>query len=539
MVELFAALTGDRSSLHVDDNMARRSAYRRRVVHGMLPVAFLAMLRRVHGKRLPCTVVGLAGRFLAPVHVDDTLTLIAQPGQPAATEGEVEFGFQIVNEASKVSVTRGSATLRFAPAPAESPAAAASRNGMLVEPITMQNVMLEQIERGARDAFQFQVSSQSVQALADLLASGLMRDAVARPVDGNSFWTPNLLAALLLSTSVGVSMPGASATFLEFTFRAEHPIALNAVHALEGEVVHRSVSTRIVKKQIVIRRLPDGAVVARGKVATLVNTPSRKMPTIDELKQSATDWGIAGKVVLVTGASRGIGETIAKLFALHGARVVVNYHRGADDAARVVEEIVTAGGDAMAIAADVSDAEAVQRLVQGAVSRFGTVHVLVNSAVRDFRPIPFAQLTWEEIQKDVDVVAKGAFLCCQHVLPLMLAQGSGKIINISTVAVDNPPPDQTKYVLAKSALVGLTRSLSIEYAARNIQVNMVVPNFVETDLVAHVQEGFRRRIAQDTPMGRHASPVEVAQAVVFLASNFSAFTTGQKVMVTGGGAPYG
>jgi 3-oxoacyl-[acyl-carrier protein] reductase len=106
------------------------------------------------------------------------------------------------------------------------------------------------------------------------------------------------------------------------------------------------------------------------------------------------------------------------------------------------------------------------------------------------------------------------------------------------VAVDDPPADQTKYVMAKSALVGLTRSLSIEFAARNIQANLVVPNFVETDLVAHIQDGFRRKIAQETPMRRHASPVEVAQAVVFLASAHASFTTGQKIMVTGGGAPY-
>jgi 3-oxoacyl-[acyl-carrier protein] reductase len=92
--------------------------------------------------------------------------------------------------------------------------------------------------------------------------------------------------------------------------------------------------------------------------------------------------------------------------------------------------------------------------------------------------------------------------------------------------------------MAKSALVGLTRSLSIEFAARNIQVNLVVPNFVDTDLVAHVPEGFRGQIARETPMQRLASPADVAQAVVFLASSFSSFTTGQKIMVTGGGAPY-
>jgi len=273
-------------------------------------------------------------------------------------------------------------------------------------------------------------------------------------------------------------------------------------------------------------------------VTALVNQPHRIMPTIKDMKTAAADMGIRGKVVLITGASRGIGETIAKLLSLHGARIIVNYHRGKDDATRVVREITAEGGDAIAVQADVTRLDEVRRMITEAGDRYGPINVLVNNAVRDFRPIPFLNLTWDEIQMDLDVVAKGAFHCCREVIPHMLVAGGGKIINISSVAVDDPPPDQVKYVLAKSALVGLTRSLSIEFAAKNIQVNLVVPNFIETDLVAHIPEGFRARIARETPMQRLGSPIEVAQAVVFLASSLSAFTTGQKIMVTGGGAPY-
>jgi 3-oxoacyl-[acyl-carrier protein] reductase len=203
-----------------------------------------------------------------------------------------------------------------------------------------------------------------------------------------------------------------------------------------------------------------------------------------------------------------------------------------------VDEIRAEGGEAAAMAADVTDAGAVESMIRTAVQRYGAIHVLVNNAARDYRPIPFLRLSWDDVQRDLDVIARGAFLCCQRVIPHMIEQGGGKIVNISSVAVDNPPPDQAKYVMAKSALVGLTRSLSVEFAARNIQVNLVVPNFVETDLVAHVAQGFRGKIARDTPMQRLASPIEVAQAVVFLASSFASFTTGQKIMVTGGGAPY-
>jgi len=247
---------------------------------------------------------------------------------------------------------------------------------------------------------------------------------------------------------------------------------------------------------------------------------------------------LKGKVVLITGASRGIGETTAKLFALFGARVIVNYHRGKEDADRIVQEILDEGGAAIAVQADVTQSDQVQRMVEKGIERFGAIHILVNNAVRDFRPISFADLTWDEIQKDLDVIVKGAFHCCKAVAPFMLEQGGGKIVNISSIAVDDPPPDQLKYVLSKSALVGLARSLSMEFASRNIQVNTVVPNFVETDLVSHVQESFRKKIAKDTPMNRHASPVDVAHAVLFLASAFSSYTTGQKIMVTGGKLPY-
>jgi 3-oxoacyl-[acyl-carrier protein] reductase len=362
-----------------------------------------------------------------------------------------------------------------------------------------------------------------------------------RSVARDGFHYPNLLALTLFSTLVGTRLPGDSATFLEFAAELAREIETGNPYRLEGIVTHISNATRILNVGVSVleKRERGSEPVVRGRVTSLVNEPHRIMPTIKELKEaSATDMSLRGKVVLVTGASRGIGETIAKLLSLYGARTIVNYHRGKDDALRIVGEITAEGGSARAIQADVTRLEQVRAMVAEGKDRFGTIHILVNNAVRDYRPIPFLSLTWEEIQRDLDVIAKGAFHCCQEVIPLMLAAGGGKIINISSVAVDNPPAHQAKYVLAKSALVGLTRSLSIELASKNIQVNLVVPSFIETDLVAHIPEGFRARIAREAPMQRLGTPIDVAQAVVFLASSLSAFTTGQKIMVTGGGAPY-
>ena len=269
-----------------------------------------------------------------------------------------------------------------------------------------------------------------------------------------------------------------------------------------------------------------------------VSKPVSKMPTLSGLRQGSLDLGLTGKVVLITGASRGLGETMAKLFSLHGAKVVVNYYRGRQDAQRVVDEITGNGGEAFACQADVSSGEQVDAMVRRAVDAFGGVHVLVNNAIREFRAIDFMKTSWQDVQSDIDIVVQGAFNCCKAVIPLMLAGGGGKIVNMGTLATDNPPPNQFKYVVAKSALVGLTRSLAVAYASKNIQVNMVSPSFVETDLVSHIPKGYRDKIGSDTPMKRNAAPEDVAGAALFLASSYASFTTGQKIMVTGGDVPF-
>jgi 3-oxoacyl-[acyl-carrier protein] reductase len=538
MVAAFAALTGDRSSLHVNEAYARRSAYHQPVVHGMLPVGCLALLPSLHVEGVRAVPVALGGRFLAPVYAGDVLTLTGGPGRPGGDAGTVALDYRIARD--QTIVTSGTITVtweRLADSGVEAPGSSAA--SLLLEPSEVRQFLLEDLVPGATDHLDFAVGGGAIRAFVEILAQGggagpgAPAAAVAERV-----YLPNLLSMLLFSTSVGVSLPGASATFLEFSARIDCPIKLDTPYRLCGRVGHRSMATRIVRKELTITPADTDDVLVRGKASILVAKAFQRMPSIDDIRALGIDLGLSGKVVLITGASRGIGETTAKLFALHGAKVVVNYHRGADDAGRVVQEITDAGGEALAVAADVSRPDQVRALIARAQERFGTVHVLVNNAARDFRPTPFLSLSWEDVQRDLDVIVKGAFLCCREVIPLMLSQGGGRIINISTVATDAPPPNQTKYVVAKSALVGLTRSLSIEFAAKNIQVNMVVPHFVETDFVAHVQDGFRKQIAREIPMQRAASPVDVARAAVFLASAYSSFTTGQKVMVTGGGAPY-
>lgn len=540
MVTEFARLTGDHSALHVSEGFARRSIYRRPVVHGILPVVFLALVEGLRIDGLVGRPIAISGRFAGAVYVGDVLELRVEPAAGAAPAAGIGLSYRIENVASKTTVTSGSITLSYRDAATSSLSPGVDgASGLTDKALSASKLRLEEIVKGKSEGFEFVVTDPAIRSFLAILSQGIDdAEAFQRLAHKGGLHYPGFLGVALFSTLVGMRLPGDLATFLEFSAELDEEIERDRRYRLEGKVTHVSRATRILKADVSVLGSHEAAALVRGKVAALVNAPSGAMPTIAEIRAAAMDMGLEGKVVLITGASRGIGETTAKLLALHGARVIVNYHRGKDDAERVAREIQAAGGNAIPLQADVTSAEQVRDMVAEARRRHGSIDVLINNAVRDYRPVPFLNLTWEEIQRDLDVIAKGAFLCCREVIPLMLEAGGGRIINLSSVTVDNPPPEQAKYVLAKSALVGLTRSLSVEFAARNIQVNMVVPSFVETDLVSHIHQGFRNKLAQDTPMQRHASPIDVAKAVLFLASSHASFTTGQKIMVTGGGAPY-
>lgn len=530
-IDIFSELTGDRSPLHTEDEFARRSIYRATVAQGMLSAVFAGLLDFLNIKGYRTVPVEWSARFMEPVFAGMRLSISGELTEIDA-DGLCSVDFTVRNENSSSISCKGSLTVLFALGQSEPESLTAAEFALPDGKLGLTEARFENISKGDPDGFTFSLKDGSLAALMRIIALSTGKQPVETGFDFEA-----LLPALLLSTSVGMCIPGRHATFLEFNASFSGKANKGTGYALEGQVCHVSAATRIIKKAVSIKA-PSREPVMSGKVAILVNEPQKEMPAVMEIKDNAFDLGLKGKVVLVTGASRGIGETTAKLFSLHGSKVVINYNRGENDAKRVADEISASGGDAVIFQADVSNTDQVKLMVSEAVKRFGRIDVLVNNAVRDFRPQNFLNLSWDDIQKDIDVTVKGAYNCCREVIPLFLENGGGRIINISTIAVENPPPGQFKYVVSKSALVGLTRSLAVEFASRNIQVNMVVPNFVETDLVSHIPGAYRKKMAQDVPMQRGASPVDVAQAVVFLASAYSSFTTGQKLMVTGGTPPY-
>lgn len=249
---------------------------------------------------------------------------------------------------------------------------------------------------------------------------------------------------------------------------------------------------------------------------------------------------LAGQVVLVTGGGRGIGAAIARGCAREGALVVVNYLSNQDAANAVAEECRALGGDGWALQCDVGDAQAVQAMMQHIDREAGRLDVVVNNALRPYRFDPetrhrFWELEWAHYQAQLDAAVQTCFHVCQAALPLMRKRSRGSIVNISSDLVERPSVPYHDYATGKSALVGFSRNLAAELGPVGIRVNCVAPGLVfPTEGARATREEVRELIASQTPLRRVATPDDVVGPVLFLASDWGRFVTGQVVVVDGG-----
>jgi len=247
------------------------------------------------------------------------------------------------------------------------------------------------------------------------------------------------------------------------------------------------------------------------------------------------DFSLKGKVALVTGASRGIGESIARALAEHGAKVIIS-SRKQESLDPVADSINEAGGDCTAVACHTGQAEAIADLFERVKADFGRLDVLVNNAATNPYFGPAVNIEMGAFDKTFEVNVKGYFMMIQHAAPIMVEQGGGSIINVASIAGLSPGPMQAVYSMTKAAVINMTKGFAKELGSAKVRCNAIAPGVIETKFASvlintpEIYDQFIERI----PMQRHGQPNEIAGMAVYLASDASAYTTGAVMVIDGG-----
>ncbi len=238
---------------------------------------------------------------------------------------------------------------------------------------------------------------------------------------------------------------------------------------------------------------------------------------------------LENKVALVTGAGRGIGAVVARRFAEEGAKVIVHYRNSREPAEALAWEV---GG--VALQADLTDGPATEAMVADALSHFGRIDVLVNNAASFAADLDFDRATWDDFRAEFEGVVGATVNPTKAVVPVMKDQGEGRIVNFVATLVQRPAPEYIVHTTAKSALVGLTRTLARDLGPHGITVNMVSPGMTLTDYSQGLPDDLKERVAGLTPLRRLATPEDVANVVLFYASPLAGFVTGANIAPDGG-----
>ena len=242
---------------------------------------------------------------------------------------------------------------------------------------------------------------------------------------------------------------------------------------------------------------------------------------------------LSGKIALVTGGSRGIGRDICLLLSEAGAKVIINYNKSKEKADEVREQISRLGTEADVYKADIANPDEVKSLFEYIRKKYNRLDILVNNAgiIKDNLLLAMELSEWDRVH---DVNLRGAFLCTRYAAEMMMTNHSGRIINISSIGAIKGGRGQTNYASAKGGLISFTRACAVELAGKGIQVNAVLPGMIETEMSIRVRKRVGEKILEQIPLNRFGKPVDVANLVVFLASDRAGYITGQTISVDGG-----
>ncbi|MCB1506483.1 MAG: SDR family oxidoreductase [Hyphomicrobiaceae bacterium] len=394
---------------------------------------------------------------------------------------------------------------------------------------------LDQLSVGQSDVIARTITSDDVVAFArlsgDYNALHVDDEFAARTEFGGRV-VHGFLHASLLSTLIGMKIPGPGALYLSQSIDFSAPVFIGDTVEARGRIERIDRETRVVEIETEITN-QNGAQVLKGKArAKVLRLPE---PSKDVMKRPAPSLGrmLEGRTALVTGASRGIGRATARLLASAGAHVWINYHSSRGAAVELAEEIRQAGASCDLVRADIAIDQDVEQMFRQ-ICNVGGLDILINNAGPKIQSAPFDRVTWQDIESAHRSIVGGTFNVTKAALP-RLRESKGTIVTVLTSAsLQRTAHHWLPYVAAKSALHAMMKNLAQEVGPSGVNVNMVSPSIVDTDLVAGTPERLRQMMVARTPMRRMATVDDVAGAILILVSPFARFVTGENLLVTGG-----
>lgn len=343
-----------------------------------------------------------------------------------------------------------------------------------------------------------------------------------------SFQAPvvhGMLTASFISTIIGKKIPGDGSLWYEQNLKFLHPVRIGQTIRVVATVIAKSNSLKVITLSTKIYVDLDKLVIDGEAKVKLVE------PVIQKKSINPRESG----AVIVTGAARGIGAAVALELSKMGFPVVINYNHSKALANELQNVIHSQGGECLTVKANVSNVSDVSEMVKLTLEKYGKIYGVVNNACPAVQANSFDEMTWEEIEKQLDVQIKGSFNICKSCLPHLLENGNGCIVNIGSTVINSAPPlHWTAYSLAKSALYSFSKSLAAEYAKKNIRINMVSPGMTYTDMSLDFPESVKSMVRMKTPNKRLAQPDQVADMVAFLFSDKATHIVGQNIRVCGG-----
>jgi len=387
----------------------------------------------------------------------------------------------------------------------------------------------DSINIGDKAEFKHKITISDVDKFVDLTGDDNKLHINEDYASQTSFKKPvvhGMLGASFISTIIGTKLPGDGALWFSQSLEFLLPVRVGDVITIKAEVIKKIDRTKTIELSTDIFN----------QHKQKVTSGFSKVKVVDKLKPliDKKDKKDRKKVALIIGGTGGIGRAACIQLAADGFDIAIHYNRNKKLAEQIKNEVTKLGRNAIIVSADINVSNQVSEIINLIVRRFDTISVVANCATSGLPNIKFKDLEWDKIQEQIDINIRGSFNLMKSVIPIMEKNKYGKIINITTQAIEKPNADWLHYITAKSALHGFTKALAFELAPKGIRINLISPGMTDTELISNIPEKVKLVTAAQTPLRRIANPKDIAGTISFLASEKSDFITGETIRVNGG-----